>query len=154
MSLILVLSFAGCSGKIIEEEETTDVVETTSVTLQEDIRNPDGTYKFIITLEDASSEEAQNIIETFSLNEDDFVYERLDENGDRLIVYDKYTGQGYDAEGREYNDIAHLTGECIHCGLLQGIGENMCNGTCNISFEDIPAGSISSPENPNFVTSK
>ena len=149
LSLILILSFTGCSGKI-DEEPTTGAEDISFNASENDYLNTDESedelYNFIIDLENVTSDEANEIIKTFDLNEDSFVYERLDENAEHLIVYNKYTGQGYDVEGREYSDIAQLKGECAYCGLLRGIGENMCNGNCNVSFNSIPSGSIVHPD--------
>ena len=135
LSILLILAFAGCDKTKVKEDATEAFSEMDSQG-----------YKHNFPVKPIESEEASEIAETFSLNTDEYQYEALDENQKIPLVYSIYEGKGYDIEGKEYNDLAQLTGECPYCGKLRGIGENMCKGSCFIGFNPIPSGSIVHPE--------
>lgn len=143
LSVLLIFTFAGCDRGKVTEEETTNIIEHNVVTEEQ-------SYKHIFPVKPVESEEASEIIEALSLNTDEYQYEAFDENQEIPLVYSIYEGKGYDIEGREFNDLAQLTGECSHCGKLRGIGENMCEGKCHISFNPIPSGSIVHPEDASM----
>ena len=139
LSVLLIFTFAGCDRGKVTEEETTDIIEHNVVTEEQ-------SYKHIFSVKPIESEEASEIIETLSLNTDEYQYEALDENQEIPLVYSIYEGKGYDIEGREFNDLAQLTGECSHCGKLRGIGPEMCDGACTLSATLIGGITIIPPE--------
>lgn len=128
LSVLLIFTFAGCDrGKVTEEETTEEEVTVIQPSQENGVL-----FDYAVPMEPAKSENASEIIETLLLNKNEFKYETLDETKKIPLVYSIYKGVGYDINGREYNKNTQLTGNCPYCEQLRGIGEDMCQGFCNI----------------------
>lgn len=77
------------------------------------------------------SREAQKIYDKYSLPRM-YMFEGFDVTGQTIVIYS--VGDGYDLEGRHYNEFGELEGIHDFCGKTIGIGENMCNGMCNFTL--------------------
>ena len=139
LSLIMVLSFAGCSGKIIEEEETTDVVETTLSNVENTTQRKFFDYKKTTT--PITQDVSNDIVSKYNLNEKEFILQYSD--SDVTIALNAYEGYGYDKDGYEYNENFEKKGIHDFCQNPIGIGVEMCNGTCNIAIENLSGMQIS-----------
>ena len=133
MALLLMLSiFTGCDKTKVNNEDETNVLEETSEA-ETSTSSEMTTFNFSIPLDSISSEEANEIIEDFSLYAGEYLYETMNDEQNKSIVYSIYTGKGYDIEGKEYNANMQPAGKCSDCNRIKGIGENMCQGYCTLS---------------------
>ena len=138
MSLILVLSFAGCSGKIIEEE-TTDVAETTT----EEFHQPYEFEVYSFNAEEATiikseistslSDKAKEVLIKFDLDRRAYA-EGTDSTKTKLVLYNVFNYRGIDETGLYYTPDGTPEEPHSPCGKQYGIGENMCSGFCNVEF--------------------
>lgn len=76
------------------------------------------------------SNTAKNIQEKFE--EYTYTVEGHDITGKKVVIYGNL--DGIDADGYYYNLDGTLRGPCPHCGTTLGLGRNMCNGRCYLSW--------------------